>query len=125
MLAAERGRAGARYVLNGATITSSEALALDRSSSPACAGRLRIVPAGGGALRRGAGSKPSTRFAARTPSLCRARIRTFLHGHRYDGTLATRELGVAYTPVRETFRRTIEWAVGEGLVERELLLPVE
>ena len=28
------------------------------------------------------------------------------------------ELGLRYTPVSETFRRTIEWAVGEGLVKR-------
>jgi dihydroflavonol-4-reductase len=25
-----------------------------------------------------------------------------------------------YTPVRETFRRTIEWALAEGLVTRRL-----
>ena len=43
-------------------------------------------------------------------------VRTLLHGHRYDGSLAVRELGVEYTPVRETFRTTIEWAREEGLV---------
>jgi hypothetical protein len=53
----------------------------------------------------------------RVPSLCRARIRTFLHGHQYDGSLAERELGLAYTPVEETFRRTIAWAAEEGLLE--------
>ena len=47
----------------------------------------------------------------------RARIRTFLHGHRYDGSLAERELGLAYTPVEETFRRTIAWAREEGLLK--------
>ena len=56
----------------------------------------------------------------RVPSLCRARIRTFLHGHQYDGSLATRELGLVYTPVAETFRRTIEWAVHEGLVTQPI-----
>jgi dihydroflavonol-4-reductase len=123
VLAAARGRAGARYVLNGATITSGEALELIAELS-GVREHVRIVPP---AVARSAAALLEAVYAVRgrTPSLCRARIRTFLHGHRYDGSLATRELGLAYTPVRETFRRTIEWAVGEGLVERELVLPVE
>jgi dihydroflavonol-4-reductase len=60
------------------------------------------------------------RARGRTSSLCRARVRTLLHGHRYDGSLATRELGLSYMPVAETFRRTIDWAVDEGLVTRPL-----
>jgi len=47
-------------------------------------------------------------------------VRTLLHGHRYDGSRASRELGLEYTPVRETFRRTIAWAVEHGLVRRPL-----
>jgi dihydroflavonol-4-reductase len=39
-----------------------------------------------------------------------------LHGHNYDGSRASAELGLRYTPVEETFRRTIEWARAEGLV---------
>jgi hypothetical protein len=38
----------------------------------------------------------------------------------YDGSRATRELGLSYTPVAETFRRIIGWAVAEGLVTRSL-----
>jgi dihydroflavonol-4-reductase len=45
-------------------------------------------------------------------------VRTLLHGHRYDGSRATRELGLEYTPVADTFRRTIDWAIAEGLVRR-------
>ena len=56
----------------------------------------------------------------KTPSICRARVRTILHGHRYDGSRASRELGLDYTPVADTFARTIEWAVAEGLVTRPL-----
>jgi dihydroflavonol-4-reductase len=55
-----------------------------------------------------------------TSSICRARVRTILHGHRYDDSRATRELGLSYTPVAETFRRTIERATAEGLVTRPL-----
>ena len=123
LLAAERGRAGARYVLNGATITSGEALELIAELS-GVREHVRIVPP---PVARSAAALLEAVYAVRgrVPSLCRARIRTFLHGHRYDGSLATRELGLAYTPVRETFRRTIAWAVQEGLVEPELVLPVE
>ena len=116
ILAAERGRAGARYVLNGATITSAEALDLVAAIS-GVRHRVRIVPpvvamSAGGAL------EAVYALRGRVPSLCRARIRTFLHGHQYDGSLAERELGLAYTPVEETFRRTIAWAEAEGLIER-------
>ena len=43
-------------------------------------------------------------------------INTMLHGHHYDGSRAVAELGLRYTPVEDTFRRTIEWARAEGLV---------
>jgi dihydroflavonol-4-reductase len=55
------------------------------------------------------------RWRGRISPVCPARINTLLHGHRYDGSRAQRELGVQYTSVRETFRRTIEWARAEGL----------
>jgi hypothetical protein len=47
-------------------------------------------------------------------------VRTLLHGHAYDGSLATRELGLRYTPLRETFGSTVRWAVEQGLVTRPL-----
>jgi dihydroflavonol-4-reductase len=114
-LAAERGRAGARYVLNGATIPSPEALALVAELS-GVRERVQLVPP---ALARTV-AEVVARARGRTTSLCRARVRTILHGHRYDGSLAVRELGLAYTPVAETFARTIDWAVAEGLVTRPL-----
>jgi dihydroflavonol-4-reductase len=118
VLAAERGRPGRRYVLNGATIPSREALSIVSELSGVSA-RVRMVPP---ALARGVAAVAEAAARARggTSSLCRARVRTILHGHRYDGSLATRELGLRYTPVTETFRRTIEWAVAEGLVARPL-----
>ena len=42
--------------------------------------------------------------------------RTLTHGHAYDGSKATRELGLQYTPIEETLRRTIDWWVEQGLV---------
>jgi dihydroflavonol-4-reductase len=118
LLAAERGEPGRRYILNGATIPSREALEIVGEIS----GVRQNVPLVAPVLARGAAALAEglARARGRTSSLCRARVRTILHGHRYDGSRATRELGLAYTPVAETFRRTIEWAVEEGLVERPL-----
>jgi dihydroflavonol-4-reductase len=116
VLAAERGRAGERYVLNGVTLTSDEALAL--------VGRVagvernpRMLPPW---LARAAGTlvEGAFRLVRRHPPLCRQMVRTLLHGHRYDGTRATRELGLGYTPPEDTLRETLRWAVSKGLVKR-------
>jgi dihydroflavonol-4-reductase len=116
LLGAERGRPGERYVLNGATLTSREALEMVSEIS-GVRHRVVMLPAqvarAAGALIEGA-----YRARGRTPPVCREMVRTLLHGHRYDGARATRDLGLVYTPVRETFRRTIEWAAREGLVAR-------
>jgi dihydroflavonol-4-reductase len=117
-LAEAGGRPGARYVLNGATVPSTEALELVAELS-GVRDRVRLVPP---ALARTAAAlaEGAARARGRTSSLCRARVRTILHGHRYDGSRATRELGLDYTPLGETFGRTIDWAVAEGLVTRPL-----
>jgi dihydroflavonol-4-reductase len=60
------------------------------------------------------------RLARRNPPVCRQMVRTMLHGHVYDGSKATRELGLYYTSPRETLRRTIRWAADEGLIGRRL-----
>jgi dihydroflavonol-4-reductase len=114
VLAAERGVPGERYVISGATLAAREALELVTEIS-GVRREVRMLPPAvarvGGALVEGA-----FRVRGRTPPVCREMVRTLLHGHRYDGAKATRELGLAYTPVAETFRRTIEWARAEGLV---------
>ena len=120
LLAAARGRSGARYVLNGATIPSREALEIVSELS-GISDPVRMLPP---ALARAGATIAQAVARARggTSSICPARVRTILHGHRYDGSRATRELGLNYRPVDETFRRTIDWAVAEGLVTRSLPL---
>jgi dihydroflavonol-4-reductase len=114
VLAAERGVAGRRYVLCGATLTTSEAFALlSRVSGRAI--RPRIVPAPV-ASAAGAIAELAFRAVRRHPPFCRAMVRTMLHGHAYDGSRAAAELGLRYTPVEETLRATLEWARAEGLV---------
>jgi dihydroflavonol-4-reductase len=116
LLAADGGRAGARYVLNGATVPTREALDIVSGLSGVRA-PVRMAPPvvarSIAAIAEGAG-----RARGKTSSMCRARMRTILHGHRYDGSRASRELGFEYTPLPETFRRTIAWARDQGLLTR-------
>lgn len=116
LLGAERGRAGERYVLCGATVGSREALDIVSQLS-GVRHRVRVLPP---PVARAAGTLVEGAFRVRgkTPPVCREMVRTLLHGHRYDGSRATRELGLQYTPLSDTFRRTIEWAAREGLVPR-------
>ena len=114
LLAAERGQPGERYLLNGMTLTISEALAL--AADVAGVERSpRLVPRAVATVAAGA-VEGAFRLARRSPPVCREMVRTLLHGHRYDASRAERELGLSYTPPRETVRRTVEWARAEGLL---------
>jgi dihydroflavonol-4-reductase len=114
LLAAEHGVPGERYVLNGATLTSREALEIVSDLAGVTHRVVMLPPQLAGAA--GAVIESAFRLRGRKPPVCREMVRTLLHGHRYDGSRATRDLGLAYTPVRETFRRTIEWARREQLI---------
>jgi dihydroflavonol-4-reductase len=114
LLAGERGAAGERYLLSGIRLTVSEALALAADvAGVKC--NPRIVPR---TLATTAGTVVEYVFKlrGRKPPVCREMVRTLLHGHRYDGSRAERELGLHYTDPRETVRRTVEWARTEGLL---------
>jgi dihydroflavonol-4-reductase len=114
LLAAERGRSGQRYLLNGMTLTISEALAL--AADVAGVERSpRLVPRAVATVAAGA-VEGAFRLARRSPPVCREMVRTLLHGHRYDASRAERELGVRYSSPRDTVRRTVEWARAEGLL---------
>ena len=114
LLAEARGASGERYLLSGATCTIREAVELLRRiwGLPE---RVRFAPAwvasaGGAAVGAGA------RLVGRDAPVCPEAVRTLLHGHRYDGSKATRELGLSYTPLHDTVRRTLEWCAERGLV---------
>jgi dihydroflavonol-4-reductase len=118
LLAESRGAPGERYVLCGASLTIREGVELfgrltgldeqPRFLPP----RLALVLAGG--------VEAAGRLRRRKPPLCREMVRTLLHGHTYDGSRATRELGLDYTPLEETLRRTVAWYVEHGFVKRRL-----
>jgi dihydroflavonol-4-reductase len=114
LLAAERGAAGERYLLNGMALSMTEALAL-AADVAGVERHPRLLPR---PLASGAASvvEGAFKLVRRHPPVCREMIRTLLHGHRYDGSRATRELGLVYTEPRETLRRTVDWAREEGLI---------
>jgi dihydroflavonol-4-reductase len=118
LLAAQRGQPGERYVLSGATLGSRDALAIVAELT-GLTDRPRLLPPT--VATAGAALVEAAARATRRPApVCREMVRTMLHGHRYDGSRAVRELGLTYTPVRETLERTVAWALAAGLVTRPL-----
>jgi dihydroflavonol-4-reductase len=112
LLAAEKGVPGERYLLSGATMGTREALRIlaEVTGRPSRARfieprALTLAGAIGGVVARlGVGA-----------GVCPESARVILHGHRYDGSRATRELGLSYTPVGETLRRAVDWFEEQGL----------
>ena len=114
LLAAEHGVAGERYLVNGMTLEITQALAL-AAEVAGVERKPRLLPSrvatvAAAAVERG------FKLAGRRPPVCREMVRTLLHGHRYDGSRAERELGLRYTDPRETIRKTVDWARAEGLI---------
>jgi dihydroflavonol-4-reductase len=114
LLAAAHGQAGERYVLSGATLTVREGLAL-LSRISGIEQPMRTVPPWL-ALAVGAVGDAVGWVRRDTPRICRELARTLTHGHAYDGSKASRELGLQYTPIEETLRRTIAWWDEQGLL---------
>jgi dihydroflavonol-4-reductase len=112
--AEERGRPGERYLLNGASLTTHRAVELVR----AIAGRPRRVIRVPRAALPAAGTATgwAARVFGRDLPFCSELARTLLHGHRYDGSRATRELGLTYHGIEETFARTLGWYAEQGLI---------
>ena len=46
--------------------------------------------------------------------------RTLVEGAPYDGAPAAKALGLVYTPIEDTMRRTISWYLAQGLITRPL-----
>ncbi|MCZ7532439.1 MAG: SDR family NAD(P)-dependent oxidoreductase [Acidimicrobiia bacterium] len=110
ILAAEWGVAGERYILSGATLSVRQAVSmvtpmLDRPINP------RWIPP---AVVRFLGIPLSWLVGGN--KICPDLVRTVLHSHRYDNTKSITDLGMTYTPVEESFSRTIDWFRTEGLL---------
>lgn len=118
VLAERHGRRGERYVLSGSTLTVREGVEL-LTRLTGLTERPRTLPRRA-ALAAGALVEGVSRLRGRSPRLCREIVRTLCHGHAYDGSRATAELGLAYTPIEDTISRTLRWLVDEGHVRRPL-----
>jgi dihydroflavonol-4-reductase len=116
LLAGARGAPGERYVLSGATLSVREGLALVASVVGVDRPVRTLPPFITMAVATAA--EAQGRIRRRRPSICRELARTLIHGHAYDGSKATQELGLRYTPVEETLRRTVDWWREQQLVPR-------
>jgi dihydroflavonol-4-reductase len=118
LLAEAKGRPGQRYVLNTDTLTNSEAIDLIAVIS-GLVDRPRTLPLPV-AMGVAGVAEAVARLRGRQPRLCRESVRTMGHPHLYDGSRATRELGLRYTPIRQAMEETVRWYVEQGLVRRPL-----
>jgi dihydroflavonol-4-reductase len=118
VLAEERGVAGERYLLCGASMTFREGLEL-LSRITGLEDAPRFLPAWL-AYGLAAGVEVAGRIRHKRTSFCREMVRTLTEGNSYDGSTAARGLGLAYTPIETSMRRTISWYVAHGLVQRPL-----
>ncbi|MCL1593152.1 MAG: NAD-dependent epimerase/dehydratase family protein [Actinomycetia bacterium] len=112
--AATRGIAGSRYILSTPAMRMTEAVEM-----LSVATGKAIDPRWLGARTARFVGRPVAKLmsAVRPDSgICVALIDTLLHGHRFDGTLASRELGIDYRPWTNTLERTVAWFRSEGLL---------
>jgi dihydroflavonol-4-reductase len=107
LAAAEQGAKGARYILAGATASTAE-MAATLGAAADISLPVRTLP---GWLVWGVGATVggAYRLARRQAPVCPEMITTMMHGHAFDGSRAERELGLTYTPLRQTFDRAVEW----------------
>ena len=112
LLAASDGVPGERYLLSAETLTVRSAVALlrDAAGMP-----RRVVWIPRGAVRAAVPLTKVVRAGEDSP-ICPAMLRTLLHGHRYDGSRATRELGLRYRSIEETLERVLAWYRRRGLL---------
>ena len=113
--AAIHGEGGERYILSGATLTVADAIDLLSDASgntinPRWVGEGTVRSAGMAAARVAAVARPSL-------GICPELIVTLLHGHRFDGSKASKDLQFTYTPVPDTFERTVAWLGEQGLID--------
>jgi len=114
LLAEQHGRPGERYLVSGATLTVREALEV-LGSVVGEERRIRFLPAWA-ALAGATVVGGLWGLAGRPAPVCREMARVMRHGATCDGSRATRELGLTYTPPADWLRLTVEWYREQGLV---------
>ena len=118
LLAEERGVPGERYLLCGASMTLRSGLALLSRLTGLDDPPRFLAP--GLALAASACIELVARIRGRPTRFCREMVRTLIEGSAYDGSTAARDLGLVYTPIETTMRRTVSWYIEQGLILRPL-----
>lgn len=114
LLAAERGRAGERYILGGENVTLRALLERLAAVSGRRAPRLRLPYAPVFAL---AGlNEAACRITGREPRMTRDTLRMSRHAMFYSPAKAVRELGLPQTPIQVALRDAVAWFRANGYV---------
>ncbi|MGI9647804.1 MAG: NAD-dependent epimerase/dehydratase family protein, partial [Acidimicrobiia bacterium] len=114
LAAAECGVKGARYLLAGATVSTTEMAETLASVAGIDVNVRRLSPRV--ARLAGAIAGGAYGLVRRQAPICPEMVATMLHGHAFDGSRAERELGISYTPLAETFNRMVGWYREQGLL---------
>lgn len=110
----ERGTSGERYILSGSSVSVREIVEIVNASLGRHVRPRWLSPRAARWIGMPVASVVS-RLAPQS-GVCPDLVRTMLHGHRFSNERSVQELGMSYTPIEETVRRTLEWFRDEGLL---------
>lgn len=114
LLAAERGRAGERYILGGENLTLKQALEILSQVSGRPAPRMRVPHAL--ALAAGYADAAVSRLFGREPQIPLEGVRMARHSMFVNTDKARAELGFSAGPVAAAFERAVRWYKSKGYV---------
>lgn len=114
LLAAERGRAGERYILGGRNLTLKQMLDMLSSASGRPAPRWKFPYAL--AYVAGCFDTGVSRLLGREPQIPLEGVRMARHKMFVDSSKAERELGFAPGPLEAAFARAVAWYESNGYV---------
>jgi dihydroflavonol-4-reductase len=113
VLAAARGVPGERYLLSAGSLTMRSAIEMLRRVT---AHPRRVVWVPRAIVRAVTPLAGLLTIGRDDASVCPELLRTLLHGHRYDGSRATRDLGLTYRSLEETLERVLAWYRARGML---------
>lgn len=116
LLAAERGKAGERYILGHANLMLEEIFALLSRLTGIPAPRLRVPYVV--AYAAGVGAEGIARLTGRPPRIPLTGVRMARKVMFFDPAKAVRELGLPQTPVEGALREAVDWFTAHGYAGR-------